>query len=229
MKTVSSQASCLNDEASEAKLLDRVLARRELGHEDAQHADHGEPAIVDLLAAHIGVVHVDTERVAKVARAGAVLLAPRKLQDSRCEEQAEETKDALTGAECAQAPRCLLKAGKLQEVLAHEPDGRHHRHAAVLQLRRPELVVANLIAEEVKPSGSKKPSGSMAPSCSEGWKGGGGGGAAASSATTVAAAAARQIRRWRPARSTVRAPAATAAVPAALPTVASTTPAKLAP
>jgi len=129
----------------QTELLDRILARRNLRREDAKHGDHGHAPIGDLLHAHLLVVHVEAEGVTEVARLRALLLAPGQLQDCGEEEDAYEAKDALASAQSAQARGRLLEARELDEVLAHKADGRHHRHAAVLQLRRAELVEAHLV------------------------------------------------------------------------------------
>merc|ERR1712039_966228 len=52
----------------QTKLLNGVLARRQLRGEDAQHADHGHAAVVELLAPHLWRVHLQAHGVAKVAR-----------------------------------------------------------------------------------------------------------------------------------------------------------------
>merc|ERR1711948_218130 len=83
-------------EELQTELLNGVLARRQLRGEDAQHADHGHAAVVELLAPHLWRVHLQAQGVAKVARLILQGLPPRQLQEPAGNEDRDEANHTLT-------------------------------------------------------------------------------------------------------------------------------------
>merc|ERR550514_1767027 len=108
--------------ASEAELLDGILARRRLGRQDARNADHGEAAVADLLLPGLLVVHADAEGVAEVARL-ATVVHPEGLQDAAPGDDRDEADLAEERVQGADAGGDALGARDLQEVLAEQADG----------------------------------------------------------------------------------------------------------
>merc|ERR1712048_559180 len=90
---------------SQAKLLDGVSARGQLCCKDAQHADHGHAAIVELLGPHLGSVqpvYLQAKDVAKVARFLLWVIRPYLLQESTSGNECDEAHDAFTCDHCAE-------------------------------------------------------------------------------------------------------------------------------
>mmetsp|Transcript_32040 Transcript_32040/g.95314 ORF Transcript_32040/g.95314 Transcript_32040/m.95314 type:complete len:376 (-) Transcript_32040:141-1268(-) len=133
------------------ELLDGVLARVELGGNDADGREHREAAVVELTVARVLVVLVQAHRVAEVTRRLALALAPgAQLQSARDRKERDEAVAAGGRVRGAKASGDALEAGELHEVLDHGAQGGHHGDTAVLDLGRavvPEGLLIALLAE----------------------------------------------------------------------------------
>mmetsp|Transcript_24031 Transcript_24031/g.49965 ORF Transcript_24031/g.49965 Transcript_24031/m.49965 type:complete len:257 (+) Transcript_24031:180-950(+) len=140
------------DCSSQAELLDRVLACRELCRNDAQDREHCKAAVPELLVPHLKRVHVQAQRVAKVptVRAFPGSLVPRLLRECAQNGKRKHTQDALGILDREETCVDVLEVWKCDVVLDNSTHCGHHGHAAMLELRSPELLKASLIANLAK-------------------------------------------------------------------------------
>mmetsp|Transcript_68304 Transcript_68304/g.190600 ORF Transcript_68304/g.190600 Transcript_68304/m.190600 type:complete len:242 (-) Transcript_68304:189-914(-) len=139
-----------------AKLLQGVFAGGKLRGDYAEDCKHCSAAVVELPVPHVlglaeRIADAELQRVAEVAdRLGAlrgVVLPDRELQGASEEKEGGEAVRARRGKHCPQALGHVLEAWKLEGGLGDGADGCHHRDAAVLHLRRPQVAEGGLVAD----------------------------------------------------------------------------------
>jgi len=140
----------------EGQLLNGVLACSQLSCEDTKYADHGHAAVVDLLVAHLNIVHVNTEGVAEVAWLLALLLSPCQLKDAADSKQDEHAEGCPPTGQCAKCAVGSVEPRELHEWLADRTNRCHHRNSAMLDLSCSQLVEAALIANLREAQGIEK-------------------------------------------------------------------------
>mmetsp|Transcript_123001 Transcript_123001/g.173351 ORF Transcript_123001/g.173351 Transcript_123001/m.173351 type:complete len:211 (+) Transcript_123001:166-798(+) len=138
-------------------LLDGILSCVHFGSDDADGRKHGEAAVVDLPLSHLLGVLVEVHGVPEVAGLLVCNLPPRpELEDAGQDPKDHKAVAAGSLFDGLDAGRHALEAGQSHEVLKYGSDGRHHRHAAVLQLRRAKprelLLIAQVLEEHAQRS-----------------------------------------------------------------------------
>mmetsp|Transcript_18972 Transcript_18972/g.44589 ORF Transcript_18972/g.44589 Transcript_18972/m.44589 type:complete len:224 (-) Transcript_18972:182-853(-) len=138
---------------SQGELLDGVLASQQLSRDDADGRKHGKATVVELAVPHFVVVQTNSQRVAKVTRFLVRVLGPNpQLEATRRHQQQDHTITSRRRNHSREARWHALEAGDFDEVLGHSTHGRHHGHAAVLDLRRAQLAEALLIVWKTEAS-----------------------------------------------------------------------------
>mmetsp|Transcript_98997 Transcript_98997/g.265882 ORF Transcript_98997/g.265882 Transcript_98997/m.265882 type:complete len:221 (-) Transcript_98997:310-972(-) len=139
----------------EAELLNAVLARGQLGHDDAKDGEHRCAAVVELTGAHLhGLTHrlpqSKLQRVAVVAdgrHCVLVVLPQHDLQQARDHKECDEAIGARRAQHGPEAAGHVFETREVHHRLDDGANCRHHGHPAVLHLCDAQLAEALLIPD----------------------------------------------------------------------------------
>mmetsp|Transcript_104334 Transcript_104334/g.293749 ORF Transcript_104334/g.293749 Transcript_104334/m.293749 type:complete len:295 (-) Transcript_104334:63-947(-) len=130
---------------SKSDLLNRSLAGDQFGEKYAQHGDHRESSVAQLLVSKVNGVQVRAENKGKGMRCPPLIRPPDELHYARENREAKEACDTIRRPEGTEAVWSAFKARQSEEVLGHQAQRGNHGDPTVLQLRLAHFEVAILV------------------------------------------------------------------------------------